>query len=166
MSVAWGPEYVLTLTCPDKPGIVDAMSSLLVAAHDGAQVLVIPANSAGSPLSRLMELQAVRKDLTLFRALLPECYVVFVNRVGTEGELVVWGGSHVVNPRGRMVAGAPLYTEQLVTVDLDLAKVGRHRREEPLLENPRLDLLLQELGRLTTNRQEAGVHRGDGLLVA
>jgi hypothetical protein len=65
-----------------------------------------------------------------------------------------------------MVAGAPLYTEQLVTVDLDLAKVGRHRREEPLLENPRLDLLLQELGRLTTNRQEAGVHRGDGLLVA
>jgi predicted amidohydrolase len=107
MSVAWGPEYVLTLTCPDKPGIVDAMSSLLVAAHDGAQVLVIPANSAGSPLSRLMELQAVRKDLTLFRALLPECYVVFVNRVGTEGELVVWGGSHVVNPAAEWSPGLP-----------------------------------------------------------
>ena len=50
MSVAWGPEYVLTLTCPDKPGIVDAMSSLLVAVHDGAQVLVIPASSADSPV--------------------------------------------------------------------------------------------------------------------
>jgi predicted amidohydrolase len=146
MSVAWGPEYVLTLTCPDKPGIVDAMSSLLAAVHDGAQVLVIPASSAGSPFSRPMELQAVGKDIALFRAVLPECYVVVVNRVGTEGELAFWGGSHVVDPRGRMVAGAPLPTEQLVTVDLDLAEVARRRREVPRLENPRLDLLLQELG--------------------
>jgi predicted amidohydrolase len=165
MSVAWGPEYVLTLTCPDKPRIVYAMSSFLVAVHDGAQVLVIAASSAHGPVSRLMKFQAVRKDITLFRALLPECYVLVVNRVGTEGELVFWGGSHVVNPRGHMVAGAPLYTEQLVTVDLDLAEVTRRHLAVHLLENPRLDLLLQEPGRLTTNWQEAGVHR-DGLFVA
>ena len=112
-----------------------------------------------------MELQAVWKDITLFRTLLPECSVVVVNRVGTEGELVLWGRSRVMDPRGRMVAGTPLYSEQQVTVDLDPAEVTRRHREVPLLENPRLDLLLQEPGRLTTNWQEAGVHR-DGLFVA
>jgi hypothetical protein len=33
------------LTCPDKPGIMQAMSSFLVAIHD-AQVLVVPDSSA------------------------------------------------------------------------------------------------------------------------
>ncbi len=74
-----------------------------------------------------------------------------------EGELVFWGGSHVLDPRGRTVAQAPLYTEGLVMAEVDLAGVARRRREMPLLENPRLYLLLQELGRLTTNREEAGV---------
>jgi predicted amidohydrolase len=88
----------------------------------------------------------VGKDIALFRALLPECYVVVVSRVGTEGELAFGGGSHVVDPRGRRVAGAPLSTGPLVTVNLDLAEVARRRGEVPRLENPRLDLLLQELG--------------------
>ena len=36
---------------------------------------------------------------------------VFVNRVGAKGELVFWGGSHLVDPGGRTVAVASLYTE-------------------------------------------------------
>jgi hypothetical protein len=60
-------------------------------------------------------------------------------------------------PGGRTVAEAPLYTEELVTADVGLADVANRRHEMPLLGNPRLDFLLLELGRLTTNREEAGV---------
>jgi hypothetical protein len=87
----------------------------------------------------------------------PQACAVVVNRVGSEGELVSWGGSHVMNPGGRTVAGAPLCTEELVTADVGLADVARRRHEMPLLGNPRLGLLLQEQGRLTMNREEAGV---------
>jgi predicted amidohydrolase len=87
----------------------------------------------------------------------PHVHAVFVNRIGAESELVFWGRSHVVDPGGRTVAEAPLYTEELMTADVGLADVPRPRHEMPLLENPGLDLLLHELGRLTTNRGEAGV---------
>jgi hypothetical protein len=52
-------------------------------------------------------------------------------------------------------SAAPRSTEEPAAADADLAG-GARRREAPRLENPRLDLLLQELGRLTTNREEAG----------
>ena len=36
-----------------------------------------------------------------------QCYVVFVNRVGVEPGLRFWGGSHVYDPEGELVAEAP-----------------------------------------------------------
>jgi predicted amidohydrolase len=99
------------------------------------------------------------KAITRFHATLLGRYVVSVNWVGTEGKGVLWGGSHVLDPCGRTVAAAPLYTGELVMAAVDLAGVACRRRETPLLENPRLDFLLQELSRLTTNREEAGVQR-------
>jgi len=77
-----------------------------------------------------------------------ETYVVFVNRVGAEGELSFWGGSHVYNPWGELVAEAPTGEPAFLTVDLDLAGVRRRRREMPLVKEARLGLLSRELQRL------------------
>jgi predicted amidohydrolase len=77
-----------------------------------------------------------------------ECYVVFVNRVGKEGDLEFWGNSHVMDPLGNLMVEAALYKEDLIIADLDLNSVLQRRRRVPLLREARLGLLNKELHRL------------------
>jgi predicted amidohydrolase len=77
-----------------------------------------------------------------------ESYVIFVNRVGKQDNLIFWGYSHVVDPWGTVVAEAPVQEEALITVDIDLGNVRRRRREVPLVKEARLALLARELNRL------------------
>jgi predicted amidohydrolase len=87
-------------------------------------------------------------DITRFYARMLECYVVFVNRVGKEGELAFWGSSHVMDPWGNVMTEAALYKRDMVTADLDLNSVLQRRRRVPLLREARLGLLSRELNRL------------------
>src|SRR5215216_1853658 len=88
------------------------------------------------------------RDVNRFYARMLECYVVFVNRVGDEPGLGFWGGSHVYDPWGELVAEAPTDEPALFSVDLDLSGVRRRRREMPLVKEARLALLSRELERL------------------
>lgn len=115
-----------------------------IAVQDGAQMLLVPSASA----TAVPDIDRYWRDLTRFYAQILECYVVFANRVGEEGGFVFWGGSHVVDPRGEVVAEAPRHEEALLVVDIDLAQVEERRSELPLLDDPRLDVLQAELGRL------------------
>jgi predicted amidohydrolase len=89
------------------------------------------------------------RGLTTFYARMLQCYVVFVNRVGTEGAFTFWGGSHVVDPLGEIVAEAPRFEESTLLVDIDLDRVAARRRELPLVGALRPELLRAELERLT-----------------
>jgi predicted amidohydrolase len=77
-----------------------------------------------------------------------QLYVIFVNRVGTEESLRFWGGSHVVDPWGQVIAEADEDREDLLTIDIDLSLVRRRRREIPLVREGRLGLLRREIDRL------------------
>src|SRR4051794_40199553 len=101
----------------------------VLAVQDGARVLIVPACSTG----RRQRIEAEWHDINRFYARMLECFVVFVNRVGDEGELGFWGGSHVYDPWGELVAEAPVDEPALVTATLDLAAVRRRRREMPLV---------------------------------
>jgi predicted amidohydrolase len=116
----------------------------VVAVQDGARMLIVPANST----SRRRTIEEEWRDINRFYARMLETYVVFVNRVGAEGDLSFWGGSHVYDPWGELVAEAPAGEPAFVTVDLDLAAVRRRRREMPLVKEARLALLSRELDRL------------------
>jgi predicted amidohydrolase len=116
----------------------------VLAVQDGARVLIIPANST----ARRPENEPEWRDANRFYARMLETYVVFVNRVGAEGDLSFWGGSHVYDPWGELVAEAPTGEPTLLTVELDLAGVRRRRREMPLVKEARLGLLSRELQRL------------------
>jgi len=116
-----------------------------LAAHDGAELLLIPANSS----SAVPEAEAYWRALTRFYARMLECYVVFVNRVGADPGFSFWGGSHVVDPLGEVVAEAPRLDEALLLVDVDLERVGARRRELPLVGALRSDMLCAELERLS-----------------
>jgi predicted amidohydrolase len=132
---------VAVLICSDawQPALA------VLAVQDGARVLIVPANST----ARRPENEAEWRDVNRFYARMLETYVVFVNRVGAEGDLSFWGGSHAYDPWGELVAEAPAGEEAFVTVELDLANVRRRRRQMPLVKEARLALLSRELDRLT-----------------
>jgi predicted amidohydrolase len=119
-----------------------------IAVQDGAQMLIIPADSGSYPYPELLDTKDYWRDITRFYARMLESYVVFVNRVGKQDELVFWGYSHVVDPWGTVVAEGPGHEEALITVDIDLGDVRRRRREVPLVKEARLALLARELNRL------------------
>jgi predicted amidohydrolase len=119
-----------------------------LAVQDGAQVLLVPTASAQSLFPQHYDAVEYWRDLTRFYGRMYQSYVVFVNRVGVEGDLHFWGGSHVVDPWGEVVAAAPEEREALVYADLDLDRVRHRRREVPLVREARLALLEREIRRL------------------
>jgi predicted amidohydrolase len=119
-----------------------AIASLVV--QDGARILIVPACSSRWRTA----IEEEWHDINRVYARMLETYLVFVNRVGREEDLVFWGGSHVYDPWGRLVAQAVMGEPDLVLADLDLAAVRRRRREMPLVKEARLALLSRELERL------------------
>lgn len=119
-----------------------------LAVQDGAKVLLIPANSAESRFTDVMDTERYWRNITRFYASMLECYVVFVNRVGSEGELRFWGASHVVDPWGEVIAEAPRTEEALLHVEIDLAAVRKRRRQVPLIKEGYLGIVQRELTRI------------------
>lgn len=119
-----------------------------LAVHDGARILLVPASSS----TMVADAEAYWHALTRLYGSLLQCFVVFVNRVGDEAGLTFWGGSHVVDPRGEVVAAASRFTEELLLVDIDLAQVDERRLELPLVTDPRIELLRAECERLALPR--------------
>ncbi len=68
-------------------------------------------------------------------------HVVSVNRTGFEqdGAMQFWGGSFVSNPFGRILAQASHEKEEVLVVDLDLAKTDSYRTHWPFLRDRRID---------------------------
>jgi predicted amidohydrolase len=118
-----------------------------LAAHDGAELLVIPAASS----TAVAEAEAYWRDLTRLYARLLQCYVVFANQAESEGGFTFWGGSHVVDPRGEVIAAAGP-DETVLMADVDLAQVAERRAELPLLGDLRPDVLVAELERHAGSR--------------
>jgi predicted amidohydrolase len=119
-----------------------------LATQDGARVLLVPAASAQSHFPEHYDSRTYWRDITRFYARMFQLFVVFVNRVGAEGDLRFWGGSHVVDPWGELVAEAPEGEEHLLTVDIDLFDVRRRRHSIPLVKEARLGLINREVARL------------------
>jgi predicted amidohydrolase len=119
-----------------------------LATQDGARLLLVPAASAQSRFPEHYDSHEYWHDITHFYGRMFQVFVVFVNRVGEEGALRFWGGSHVIDPWGNVVAEAPQGTQQSLTVDVDLAEVRRRRRQVPLVKEARLGLIQREISRL------------------
>jgi len=127
-----------------------------LAVQDGARVLLVPTNSAQSRFPERYDSRTYWRDITVFYARMFECYVVFCNRVGDEGEhLRFWGGSHVVDPWGEIVCALPDDDEAVVTTEINLANVRKRRREVPLVREARLGLLAREATRLAEEGGDA-----------
>lgn len=139
-----GRYRAATLVCNDawQPQLA------FLAAQDGALVLLVPACSAQSMFPERYDSRTYWRGITRFYGRMFQLYVVFVNRVGSEGALRFWGGSHIVDPWGEVIAEAVDGKEHLLTADIDISLVRRRRRDIPLVREARLGLLRREIDRL------------------
>src|SRR5215470_7815369 len=142
---------VATLICND------AWQPVLpwLAAQDGAEVLLVPTNSATGPGSEVVDVIGYWDELLRFIARMQQCWVIFCNRVGTEAGARFWGGSRILDPSGQVAAQAPLWEPGLVVADIDVSAARRHRHELPLLAEARLGLIERELARLISEGGDA-----------
>ena len=119
-----------------------------IATQDGARALIVPAVSAQSRFPDAYDAREYWEGITTFYGRMYQLYVVFVNRVGAEGDLHFWGGSHVVDPWGKVIGQAVEDEPDLVTVEVDFDEVRRRRRLFPLVKEARLALIQREIARL------------------
>jgi predicted amidohydrolase len=115
-----------------------------LAAHTGAEVLLIPAASLGGA-ARVSEHSW---DVILTHtARILQCFVVFANRVGDQDGNTFWGGSRILDPSGAEVVRAGGGREVIEAV-LDLEALRRLRRDAPLLDELRPQLVRDLLSQL------------------
>jgi predicted amidohydrolase len=118
-----------------------------LAAHAGAEVLIVIANSAASTMDVPVE---ASWDLILrHTAVTLQCYVVFVNRSGSEADSRFWGGSRVITPDNGVLVQLGEGPD-VAKVDLDLAALRDQRRRWPLLQESRFGLVARETARLAS----------------
>ena len=139
VGVRFGETLVGVTICEDmwQPG--PPATELALA---GAQLLV---NVSASPFHVGKDRE--REEMFALRARDTASFVVFVNAVGGQDELVFDGHSLVLDDEGEVIARAPGFEEALLVVDVDPTEtiarrlrdvrrraLGRERRDEPEVE--------------------------------
>jgi NAD+ synthase (glutamine-hydrolysing) len=124
---------------------------------DGADLFILSSASPGRGLGRQPALESARwvEDINRGYANLFTSFVVHSNRAGFEDGLNFWGGSTIFNPNGELITKAPYHEEALVMAEIDLEQLHRTRSRLPLLRDERATLTLNELQRITQNRQNS-----------
>ncbi|MEE8182649.1 MAG: nitrilase-related carbon-nitrogen hydrolase, partial [Thermoplasmata archaeon] len=68
-------------------------------------------------------------------------FFVYSNLVGTEKNMVFFGGSAVVGPRGDEKVKAEEYGEDVARCDIDLKELEKARQHRPVVRDTRFDVL-------------------------
>ena len=113
-------------------------------AHQGAQLLI---NINGSPYHHGK--RAPREAMVAERAADYGAFVAWVNTVGGQDELVFDGNSVVYDPRGRLVARAGSFVEELLVCDIDLETPPRRPAENLRREAEGAERLELEVSEVT-----------------
>lgn len=66
------------------------------------------------------------------RAVENTVFFVYCNNVGTQDNLVFWGGSQIYNPLGELLVKTPYFKETIATCDIDLNDVKLARNIRPV----------------------------------
>jgi predicted amidohydrolase len=94
----------------------------------GAQAFVVPAGWPGRRVAHWTLLARAR-------AVENQCHVLACGTAGSHAGVSQAGRSAVIDPWGEPLAEAPDATEQVITADLDPARVARVREDFPVLKD-------------------------------
>ncbi len=118
-----GAFRVAPFICSDawNPGIVH------LAAADLAHVFIFSACSPRKGLGSRLSTRESWKRLNQFYASMYGVYVLFVNRVGADGDLTFWGESEIVDPFGKVIVASESDKEETIRAEISLAEVREAR---------------------------------------
>jgi predicted amidohydrolase len=119
-----------------------------IAAMQGCTLLLAPVSSGLEAVGDDFDNPAGWDVNLRFHALTYGLPIVMANRVGREDQLTFWGGSRILDARGRSVAAAADARETLVSARLDYADVRRARHALPTVRDANTPLVHRELARL------------------
>lgn len=111
-------------------------------AEQGAEVLV---NINGSPF--FARKRVFREQMIATRAMDARAFMVWVNTVGGQDELIFDGNSCVFDPSGEVVARAPSMAEELLVADIDVGAVFGERLRDTRLRREALGPVQVDLER-------------------
>lgn len=131
-------------------------ASPYIAALDGAEMMIVPSNSARGTLGDHLDIPATWEHMNRAYSAMLGLYTVFVNRAGTRqslyGEYTYWGGSAIIGPDGKTVVQAPYDEEALVVGEVNLQRIIEQRYAAPIVRDARLWIFRQEINRLAAQR--------------
>ena len=83
------------------------------------------------------------------RAVENTVYFIYVNLVGTQENLVFWGGSEIRDPLANQIVKAPYFKESVKVSDIDLKQIKFARANRPVLRDIKSEIYtdLYELSR-------------------
>jgi len=112
-----------------------------VLALKGAELIFLPLASCSLKANKRNPFWRFYPIETQAFAFCNQCFVASVNRVGVEGEMKFYGGSHIVGPDGKFLAGPASDTkETILCAEIDLEKVTEIRRKLPFFTGRRPEL--------------------------
>ncbi len=74
------------------------------------------------------------------RAIENTVFLAYVNIVGTQEDLVLWGGSQLYDPLGDLIEKAPYFRESIFTCEIDFEKLKIARANRPVIRDIRPEL--------------------------
>jgi predicted amidohydrolase len=80
------------------------------------------------------------KALTLARAIENQCFVIAVNRTGSDGNLVFGGESRIISPTGDLLATAARNEPTMIVADLEIDELQRVRSSMPVFRDRNPDI--------------------------
>jgi len=98
------------------------------------------------PTALMVDYCRVAEIVVPARAYESEIYVAYVNRCGSERDLIYCGRSCLIGPDGRDVLRAGL-TEALLLADIDKSRIAEERKTNPVLKDVRPELYAKAVAR-------------------
>jgi len=133
-------------------------SALLVAALDGASVVIVPSASPARGVVEEGAVDANGRSWEEYNHAMARTYGIFVvhaNRTGVEDGHTFWGGSELVGPSGETLAKAAYYQPDFVSAVLPESLQRRQRLQAPMLRDEDVDLTINELCRVRGRERPA-----------
>jgi predicted amidohydrolase len=88
------------------------------------------------------------------RAIENTTFMIYANLVGTQEDLVFWGGSQIYDPLSNLLVKAPYFKESIVTCEIDLKQLKVARANRPVIRDIRPEIYhdLYEISRHHTKK--------------
>ena len=74
------------------------------------------------------------------RAIENTTFFIYTNLVGTQEDLVFWGGSQIYDPLGNLLKKSPYFKESIIIYDIDLNKINFSRYNRPVIRDIRPEI--------------------------